>query len=362
MDLTDAPKISVVLSVYNGEKYLQDALDSLLEQTIDGFEIVLIDDASTDGTADIVTNFSRSLRELDKNYSFKNLRNKSNLGLTKSLNIGLLIATGEYVARLDADDINYPTRLALQANYLDSHPDITLVACRSIFFDGDGKYLRKDNCPINSSYLAWLMLFYCPFSHSAVMFRRQYVINEYGAYNEKFEYSQDYELWSRICLKDKIGIVPDYLVNVREVNQSMTNMMGELVEEEPVTISSTSMQWYMSSEKYVLDNDQIINLKNLWLENKLSNVVNMQENLTIYKKLLNAFVTQLDNTDKENVMFKKYLSYVAANKLKKQFLLNNESNVRATLSSLKEYSRIFGIPSAVSVLLRIFTKNKTIFQ
>jgi len=110
------PKVTVLMPVYNGEKYLNEAIDSILGQTFKDFKFLIINDGSTDGTADILKSY--------KDSRIKVTNNEKNIGLTKSLNKGLKMAKSEYIARMDADDISLPTRLQKQVEFMDSHPKV----------------------------------------------------------------------------------------------------------------------------------------------------------------------------------------------------------------------------------------------
>ena len=112
-------KISVVMAVFNGGMYLRDSIQSILDQSLTNFEFIIIDDKSVDDSAKIITSFSDP--------RIRHIRNQTNLGLAASLNKGIKLAKGEYIARMDADDISLPNRLEIQANYLDFHPDISVV-------------------------------------------------------------------------------------------------------------------------------------------------------------------------------------------------------------------------------------------
>src|SRR3989344_8977423 len=115
---SNTPPITVLLSVYNDSRFLKSAIESILNQTFSDFEFLVINDASTDNTAEIINSFSDP--------RLKTITNSHNLGLTKSLNIGLKEAQGKYIARLDADDISLPDRLKIQHDFMESHPDIAL--------------------------------------------------------------------------------------------------------------------------------------------------------------------------------------------------------------------------------------------
>lgn len=184
------PKISVVMSVYNGEKYLREAVESILNQTFRDFELIIIDDGSTDGTAAILDSYTdpRIVR----------LHNSQNIGLTRSLNRGLVVARGEFVARQDADDVSLPERLAIQIEYLQQHSHVGLLGTAYHVWDEQGRCTATHRQPLTDTEIRWQMLFHNAFCHTSVMFRRELVNGDESFYNEDLLYGQDYDFWAKL--------------------------------------------------------------------------------------------------------------------------------------------------------------------
>ncbi len=204
------------MSVYNGSRYLQESVESVLNQTFTDFEFIIINDCSTDNTENIIREYS------DKDERIVLINNLENLGLTKSLNKGLKIAKGEYIARQDADDISLPERLEKELLFIEEHLDVALVSCDIEVIDSDGFSIRKLQRSCASSLVDWYLLFYNHLAgHSQIMFLRNLVMN-LGGYSESFRYSQDYELWCRIARVAKIAILPDVLLKQRFHSQSIS--------------------------------------------------------------------------------------------------------------------------------------------
>ena len=128
------PKVTVLMSVYNGERFLREAVECILNQTFRDFEFLIINDGSTDGTRDIILSYKDSRIRL--------VNNKDNVGLTKSLNKGLAMSSGELVARQDSDDISSLHRLAQQVNFLDSHPEVVAIGSQIKAIGIHGQQLR----------------------------------------------------------------------------------------------------------------------------------------------------------------------------------------------------------------------------
>ena len=183
-------KISVLMSVYNADKYLTEAMDSILAQTYSDFEMIVVNDKSTDESGDILTAFAQ------KDPRIVILENAQNIGLTKSLNRGLAIAKGEYVARMDADDISAPDRFEKQVAFLDAHPDYSFVSCIGRYIDENGNPERLRPFPETNEEIYAMMPKVDAVMHPGVMFRRE-DIARIGNYCEDFRVVQDYDLWFR---------------------------------------------------------------------------------------------------------------------------------------------------------------------
>jgi len=218
-----APRVSVVMAVYNGAGYVREAIDSVLGQTLEDLEFVIVDDCSTDATRDIVRSYD------DPRVVF--VENTSNCGQTRSLNRGLRLAAAELIARQDADDISEPARLARQVTFLEAHREIAMLGTWYRKIDAAGNVLGHRSLPCEPTDLRWCLLFFTPFVHSSVMFRRS-VLAEVGLYNEALIYAQDHELWSRIAAVKPVANLAEPLVRFRVHPASMTETHGDIVERE----------------------------------------------------------------------------------------------------------------------------------
>jgi hypothetical protein len=211
------PRASFVLAVRDGEPHLRESLESVLAQTFADFELVVVDDGSSDGSREIV----RSYRDP----RIRLLENGRGLGLAPSLNRGIREARGELLARQDADDVSEPERLARQVAHLDAHPEVALLGCAAREVDSRGRHLRDVALPRDAAAIRWAMLFSCPFVHTAVVFRRS-ALERVGPYDERFSYSMDYDLWLRIAREFPVANLPEPLVRYRVHEGSMTGAGG----------------------------------------------------------------------------------------------------------------------------------------
>jgi glycosyltransferase involved in cell wall biosynthesis len=209
------PLISVVLPVWNGARWLTEAIDSIRRQTHDNFELVVVDDGSTDGSADIIEASARNDRRIR---TFRQERN----GLVAALNRGLSEAQGQLIARLDADDRAHLQRLHKQTEYLDQHHDVGLLGSWAELIDEQGsvKGFRKYRTRPES--LKPLLLRTNPLLHSSIMVR-QSVLHKVGFYRPAFEGAEDYDLWLRVSEIAKIANLPEYLVQYRLHTTSITH-------------------------------------------------------------------------------------------------------------------------------------------
>jgi len=199
------PKVSVIMPAYNAEKYIAEAIDSILGQTFGDFEFIILNDCSADRTEEIILSYD------DPRIVY--LQNEGNLGVAATLNKGLAAVKGEYIARMDADDISLPERFAKQVKYLDEHNDVAVLGCSIERFSSDRSLdIRSFSADVDSMMVD--MLFACGVAHPSVMMRTE-VIRSLGGYDEEFNGLEDYELWCRVLEKHKITTLPDVLLRYR---------------------------------------------------------------------------------------------------------------------------------------------------
>jgi len=200
------------MSVYNGERYLREAIDSILNQTFTDFEFIVIDDGSTDGTADIL-----------RTYTDPRVRviSQQNQGLTISLNRGIAEAHGIFIARQDADDRSFPERFAIQVAFLSSNKDIALVGSAVEVISGTGKVLATFRHPGESADISEVITKYNCFWHGSVMFRRESFL-ALGGYSEAFVTAQDYDMWLRFSERYLLANLRDPLYAYRFSADSIT--------------------------------------------------------------------------------------------------------------------------------------------
>jgi len=214
-----AAKVSVVMSVYNGEEYLGEAIESILHQTFTDCELIIVDDGSTDSTWRILTTYH------DRRITL--VRSQENLGLARSLNRGLKIARGDYIARQDADDVSLPARLTTQLEYFSRHSHVGLLGTAYHVVDTKGRHIATHRQPFTDTEIRWQMLFHNAFCHTSVMFRRELIDTGEPPYSKELRYSQDYDLWARLLRRTRAANLPAALVAFRTHEASASAMAGD---------------------------------------------------------------------------------------------------------------------------------------
>lgn len=224
MDLASmtTPLVSVLLPVYNAQDYLREAIDSILGQTLDDFELIIINDGSSDNSKAIINSYTDPRIVLI---------DQENTGLPISLNRAITRAKGKYLARQDADDVSLPTRLAEQVRYLDLNPDCALLGTWAQILEKDRLSTRELTHPYENGEIQIKLLFYNCFVHSSVMIRKE-VLDQCGLYPEdpqKFP-PEDYDLWLRIARIAQVANLPKILLQYRELPGSISRQKLELMQ------------------------------------------------------------------------------------------------------------------------------------
>ena len=274
--------VSVITSVYNCENYVKEMLDSVVNQTMQDWEMILIDDASTDSTWDIISKF--------KDDRIIKIQNKENIGLTRNLNKALSLAKGKYIVRMDGDDIAYSGRFEKQVQYMEEHLDVVLSGCWIKRF-GD----RNDICKSLSDYdiLRIDLLFNAVMFHPTFIFRRE-ISEKYNIkYNEELLYAQDYDFEFQMSKCGKITNMEDVLVKYRvHENQISVNkfinqqdcarrIARNILKELDIIITEKELDWwykYCALDYHLLVSEEVEVLK------KISNLI-VERNKT--KKIYN---------------------------------------------------------------------------
>ncbi|MDR0232182.1 MAG: glycosyltransferase [Dysgonamonadaceae bacterium] len=270
------PVITVLAPAYNAEEYISEAIKSVLNQTFTDFELLIINDGSTDKTEEIILSFE------DKRIRY--IKNETNLKLIATLNKGIDLARGKYIARMDADDICLPNRFEKQIDFLEKHSDYALCGSWAYLIDSKGKKTGRIKYIDKSKLLKISLLFSCPIVHPSTMLRTD--ILQQFKYNPKALHTEDFELWLRIMNAGlRIANIPDFLIkyrwhstNISVENETfqiekklellkpyIENFIGREISKEELDLHSFSFRLYHLGEKKRISNTDLLAEKK-WFE------------------------------------------------------------------------------------------------
>lgn len=215
MKTSNVGLVSVVMCAFNAEKFIGDAIQSIITQTYKNWELIIVDDLSVDNTRNIIGKFLNGRNKITL------LCNRQNLGSAESANIGLRQAKGEYIARLDADDISETLRFEKQVAFLNNNPDIAMIGSAAYLIDDMGNKYKRINVLSRNHSIKKFISHVNPFIHSSIMIRKT-IIEDIGGYREKFRNAQDYDLCLRLGEKYNMANLSENLVCWRTHKNSTT--------------------------------------------------------------------------------------------------------------------------------------------
>jgi hypothetical protein len=218
-----SPIVSVVMSVFNGQAFLSEAIESILSQTFRNFEFLVVDDGSTDATAGILSTYaSRDAR--------MRIFRHENKGRAESLNVGIRLAMGHYIARMDADDIALPDRLQAQVDFMERHIEVGLLGGAVELINTQGQVLRTVRPPLEDWEIRALMLRYNPMFHPAVVMRKEVALAA-GGYRKALLDADDYDLWLRMSERSRLAnlgkLILQYRIHSEQV--SVRNLRHQIL-------------------------------------------------------------------------------------------------------------------------------------
>ncbi len=208
------PLISVIMPVYNSGQYLAAAVKSILDQTVNDFEFIIIDDASTDNSLELMQKF--------KDQRIVYLKNNSNMGVAETLNRGMQIARGKFIARMDADDISLRQRFQKQIGFFNHHPGTDVLGTWVQCIDEKNKPLSVIQPPLSHASITWNLLFGNCLDHASVMFRN-HLLKKTGGYSVKALHYEDYDLWARVSHLAKLANLGQILLHKRIHSQAIAS-------------------------------------------------------------------------------------------------------------------------------------------
>ena len=220
-----SPKVTVLMSVYNGERFLREAIESILTQTFTDFEFLIIDDGSTDATAQILSEYA------GQDARIRIVTNETNIGLTKSLNKGIDLAKGEYIARMDADDVSLPERLEKQYRFFKNYPEYTVIGTWGEIINEKDEIIGMLQPEFTFETILSNTFWGCRLVHPSTFYRKKQIRLIHG-YNETLAATQDYDLWLRIIAQGwKIANLPEILIQYR-IHEKSISVSRNVFQEE----------------------------------------------------------------------------------------------------------------------------------
>ncbi|MES2812676.1 MAG: glycosyltransferase [Bacteroidota bacterium] len=304
------------MPVYNCESYIHESVQSILNQTFLNFELIIIDDCSTDNTIAIIKKFSDNrIRLYEK---------ENNSGLIDSLNFGISIAKGEFIARMDGDDICLPERFAKQVDFLKKNSDILLVGTALKRF---GVIEDEVRYPVNHKDIAVRLCFNSPFGHPTIM-GRKWIFEKYN-YNKDFEDAEDYELWTRLVFEGKLANIDEILLFYRTHKNQVSNTKSNNQKLNAIKCRLRMLESLQIGNKY--SNEEIVKF--------LSPDLNSLEECKRTNEFYNFIIAQNEALCIfDNIIFEKKMRNLKMNLLKHYFTKLSffyPKNVFFLLSSIK---------------------------
>lgn len=244
------PLISVVMPVYNGEKYLSEAIESIINQTEIDFEFIIVNDGSTDNSHSIIDKYHRTDHRIK-------VINQENQGLIPSLNTAIEKAKGKYIARMDADDVSLPLRFEKQLELCEKN-NLDICGCHFIVINEKNEKLTKTRVIVDSKLFGIALVRSVPFAHGSVIFNRSFYLKNklfYG--NTNYSKAEDYALWCQFYeCNATFGNVDDYLFKYRNVNGSLSSDKYNLIHA-----SCISSRFIDENEIRILSEIKVIDFK-----------------------------------------------------------------------------------------------------
>jgi glycosyltransferase involved in cell wall biosynthesis len=249
-DLVPGPTVSVILPVYNGEGYIASAIRSILDQTLQNIELIVISEFGTSPA---------SIAEVEGFHDPRvvHVQNRERLGLISSLNLGLGMAKGRYIARMDSDDVSLPDRLSRQVAYMDAHPKVGVLGTMVTYIDASGKRTYRPRYFWRPETVAWDLLFNSPIPHPSALLRPE-TVRRLGGYDPNAKLVEDYDLWIRASHVTTITNLPDELVLIRKHGENITVTRREEQRRAASRLAGREMERLLGR---TVDQDEVFRLR-----------------------------------------------------------------------------------------------------
>ena len=283
-------KISVIMPVYNSEKYLVQSIDSILKQTYKDFEFIIIDDGSTDNSLSIINSY--------KDNRIKVITNKNNVGISKSLNLGVLNSSGDYIVRMDSDDISLLNRLEKQIGFMESNSDVSICGCNMYIIKDSKKVSETKYCLDNSEIKTDMLFGRTPFAHPTIIMRSSFVHRCSLKYNNSAIYAEDLELYCNYCHQAKYANINECLHIYRIHNDSVSVKYKETQKNQAKLI----IRRFLRSEGLILTEREFEIHCALFLPSDNSCKFDETDILKWFNKIM-CFAERTDEYNKDRISF-----------------------------------------------------------
>lgn len=230
-------KLSVIMPVYNTERYLRKAIESVLNQTFKDFEFIIIDDCSTDSSLKIIEEYVRKDRRI------RVLHNCCNLNVARSRNKGVKTARGKYIVQMDSDDVSFPERIKKQFRFMEDNPKVIVSGGAMELIDQNSKRLGIKRFYLKDQDIRKHIFFHCPFSHPATIIRKD-LFNKAGAYNSRLNVASDYDLYFRLGRLGRFANLQDVIIQYRIHPANLTNKRHSEMKKCALLIKKKAIREY----------------------------------------------------------------------------------------------------------------------
>ena len=274
--MIDFPILSVLMPVFNSELFVAEAIESILNQTFKGFELLILDDCSTDKSLEIIKNYE------SKDSRIKVYQNEKNLGVVASRNKLINLSKGKYIALLDSDDVAIETRLEKQINFLEANPEIGMVGAYPVIIDENSKKTGKWWFETDPQKLKIELFFHSPFLSSSIVIRKSALPQ--NCYDSRFPVAEDFDLYSKISENSDIANIPEFLVKYRINSKGLSKSNTEKMERLSVQV----IQEHAERLGIKLEENTIKNLRKAKTSLKitLEEIAEIEKSLILLKNLL----------------------------------------------------------------------------
>ena len=322
---SQADLVSVLLPVYNGSQYLRQSIESILQQSYRNFELIIINDGSQDDSQQIIDSYTDS-----RIRSFEH----ANIGVAATLNRGISLARGRWIARQDQDDVSFPERLTKQVDFMNTHPGCAMVGAAAQIWVNETKTNRFHRHPCVDPELRAGLMFYNYFVHSSVLLDKS-VVQSVGSYDPDRQPPEDYGLWCKIARKHQVRNLSEVLLAYREVEKSASRSGENPFSQKMILLSTRNIAWALDRSVECPEIQALVHLMHRAYPPKLIKGFGLNKGRNLLEQIISGLAskTGLDQRLMQSqkiqllkLMRLNYLDYLSGGKLNQ--MLSGESRTR----------------------------------